>query len=330
MTNWFSEKWSAVKEFFGFKVEKKAPPATPQAEEVVTPEILKGKKPEKELTPQEQAAAILQKPAAKPVVTPPPVAPTPAPAPTPTPAPTAPPAAAPAPAAKAPTKAGKKEEGIPKPAQKISGMEDVKKMVIRHEGVRNEPYKDSLGLWTVGVGHLIGDGKSLPDSYKRKFSNEEVMNLFEEDFAHHVKIAEKTPSYDKANEGGKGAFIDLAFNMGKWWPKWPGTKAKLEQEDFVGAAEGLKNSKWYTQVGNRAQEIVTLVAQADGGKGQEGQKIAQASNSLTVGQREQQKPTTPVVINKSTTNNTKIVNNQAAQSPRDTNSASQALVYRAA
>ena len=330
MTDWFSEKWSAVKEFFGFKVEKKAPPATPQAEEVVTPEILKGKKPEKELTPQEQAAAILQKPAAKPVVTPPPVAPTPAPAPTPTPAPTAPPAAAPAPAAKAPTKAGKKEEGIPKPAQKISGMEDVKKMVIRHEGVRNEPYKDSLGLWTVGVGHLIGDGKSLPDSYKRKFSNEEVMNLFEEDFAHHVKIAEKTPSYDKANEGGKGAFIDLAFNMGKWWPKWPGTKAKLEQEDFVGAAEGLKNSKWYTQVGNRAQEIVTLVAQADGDKGQEGQKIAQASNSLTVGQREQQKPTTPVVINKSTTNNTKIVNNQAAQSPRDTNSASQALVYRAA
>ena len=321
MTDWFSEKWSAVKEFFGFKVEKKAPPATPQAEEVVTPEILKGKKPEKQLTPQEQAAAILQKPAVKPTVTPPP------PAPTPSPAPAAPPAAAPAPAAKAPTKAGKKEEGIPKPVQKISGMEDVKKMVIRHEGVRNEPYKDSLGLWTVGVGHLIGNGKSLPDSWNRKFSNEEVMNLFEEDFAHHVKIAQGTPSYDKANEGGKGAFIDLAFNMGKWWPKWPGTKAKLEDEDFAGAAEGLKNSKWYTQVGNRAKTIVALVEQADDGKGQ---KIAQASNSVAVGQREQQKPTTPVVINKPTTNNTKIVNNQAAQPPRDTNSASQALVYRAA
>ena len=156
------------------------------------------------------------------------------------------------------------------------------------------------------------------------------MNLFEEDFSHHVKIAQETPSYDKANEGGKGAFIDLAFNMGKWWPKWPGTKSKLENEDFAGAAEGLKDSKWYTQVGSRAQEIVALVSQADGGKGQEGQKIAQASNSVAVGQREQQKPTTPVVINKPTTNNTKVVNNQAAQSPRDTNSASQALVYRAA
>jgi lysozyme len=228
--------------------------------------------------------------------------------------PATPPAAAPAPAAKAPTKAGKKEEGIPKPVQKISGMEDVKKMVIRHEGVRNEPYKDSLGLWTVGVGHLIGDGKSLPDSYKRKFSNEEVMNLFEEDFAHHVKIAEKTPSYDKANEGGKAAFIDLAFNMGKWWPKWPGTKAKLEDGDFAGAADGLENSKWYTQVGNRAKTIVALVEQADDGKGQ---KIAQASNSVSVGQRQQAKSQTPMIINTPTTNNTKVVNNQPATMTKD-------------
>jgi len=206
-------------------------------------------------------------------------------------------------------------------------MEDVKKMVIRHEGVRNEPYKDSLGLWTVGVGHLIGNGKSLPDSWNRKFSNDEVMNLFEEDFSHHVKIAQETPSYDKANEGGKGAFIDLAFNMGKWWPKWPGTKSKLENEDFAGAAEGLKDSKWYTQVGGRAQEIVALVAQADDGKGQ---KIAQASNSVAVGQREQQKPTTPIIINKPTTNNTNVNTTQLASAPKDKTTGSNMVLARAA
>ena len=70
---------------------------------------------------------------------------------------------------------------------------------------------------------------------------------------------------------------------------------KLEQEDFVGAAAGLKDSKWYTQVGTRAQEIVSLVAQAGSGKGE---KIAMASNTLAAGQREQQKPSTPVVVNK--------------------------------
>ena len=33
--------------------------------------------------------------------------------------------------------------------------EDTKAMIIEHEGIRYEPYKDSVGLWTVGVGHLI-------------------------------------------------------------------------------------------------------------------------------------------------------------------------------
>ena len=33
-------------------------------------------------------------------------------------------------------------------------------MLCHHEGVRRKPYQDCIGLWTVGVGHLIGDGKS--------------------------------------------------------------------------------------------------------------------------------------------------------------------------
>jgi len=143
-----------------------------------------------------------------------------------------------------------------------TGWDDVKAMVIKHEGKRNKPYKDSLGLWTVGIGHLIGDGKSLPAEWNREFSDAEVMALFDKDFEHHKKIAEKTPGYDKANRGGKAAFIDLAFNMGMWWPKWKNTRAKLEKGDFRGAAEGLKDSLWYKQVKGRAKTIVALVEQA--------------------------------------------------------------------
>lgn len=151
--------------------------------------------------------------------------------------------------------------------EKISGMDDVKKMVIRHEGVRNEPYKDSRGLWTIGVGHLIGDGKTLPPEWNRKLSNQEVNDLFEKDFAHHVKIAEQTPGYSKANDGGKAAMIDLAFNMGKWWPKWPNTSKKLQEGDFQSASDNLKESKWYDQVKGRAKEIVALISQAGDGNG---------------------------------------------------------------
>jgi lysozyme len=167
----------------------------------------------------------------------------------------------------APTTAGKiaPEAKPPAVAPKVSGMEDIKKMVMAHEGVRYAPYKDTKGLWTVGVGHLIGDGKTLPANMNRQFSEKEVMDMFESDFAKHVRIAEQTPGYNKANETGKGAFIDLAFNMGKWWPKFPNTSKALASGDFKAAAAGLRDSAWYKQVGNRGPKIVSMVAAAGTG-----------------------------------------------------------------
>ena len=147
----------------------------------------------------------------------------------------------------------------------VAGMDAVKQMIIRHEGLRTKPYKDSLGLWTVGVGHLIGDGKSLPADMNREFSQKEVMDMFEQDFAHHYGIAQQTPGWDKANESGKGAMIDLAFNMGRWWTKFPNTAKALMAGDFSSAAAGLRDSKWFKQVGNRGNVITSMIAQGGGG-----------------------------------------------------------------
>ena len=202
-----------------------------------------------------------------------------------------------------------KEKQITKPTQTISGMEDVKAMIIQHEGIRYEPYKDSLGLWTVGVGHLIGDGKSLPPEMNRKFSEQEVMNMFEEDFAHHKKIAENTPGYQQANESGKGAFIDLAFNMGKWWPKWPTTTKLLNEGNFGEAADAMKDSKWYKQVGNRGVTITNLVAQAGTGASA-GDSITVASNEVATGKRDLSKSSAPLVVNSSSTTNNTVIKEQ--------------------
>jgi lysozyme len=135
-------------------------------------------------------------------------------------------------------------------------------MIIRHEGKVNKPYKDSLGLWTVGVGHLIGDGKSLPDSWNREFSDAEVMKMFDEDYNHHRKAAEGIPGFDKFNSAGQGALTDLTFNMGpSWYKRFPNTAKKIEAGNAEGAAEGLRDSKWYGQVGKRAPTITGLISQ---------------------------------------------------------------------
>lgn len=137
---------------------------------------------------------------------------------------------------------------------------DIKEMIKRHEGVRYKPYQDSLGLWTVGVGHLIGDGKTLPAAWNREFSKDEIDNLFDKDYAHHKSAAEGIPGFGDLNGKGKGALVDLTFNMGpSWISKWPKLKNQLSEKDVDGAANNLQSSLWYKQVGNRGPEITGLL-----------------------------------------------------------------------
>jgi lysozyme len=142
---------------------------------------------------------------------------------------------------------------------------DIKKMIEGHEGKKHTPYKDSEGLWTVGVGHLIGDGKTLPPEWNRTFSEEEVMAMFDKDYEKHKKQAEsKVPGFSKYDSMGQAALIDLTFNMGPGWPKeFKNTAAKLGAGDTAGAADGLTNSKWYGQVGGRAPKIVGMVRNSE-------------------------------------------------------------------
>jgi lysozyme len=166
------------------------------------------------------------------------------------------------PPATAPTK-----EAAAGPAPTISGGDKwIMEMIKQHEGVRLKPYKDTKGLWTVGVGHLIGDGKSLPPEWDRQFTMEEVDKLFAQDFAEHKKWAEKSPGWDKANPKGQGALIDLAFNMGGgWFKKFKNASSKLASGDFKGAADELIDSEWYKQVKGRAVTIVNLIRDGSGG-----------------------------------------------------------------
>jgi GH24 family phage-related lysozyme (muramidase) len=57
------------------------------------------------------------------------------------------------------------------------------RMIKHHEGVRLRPYQDPIKLWTVGVGHLIGDGKSLPTEWNRSFTIQEIDQIIKTRFS---------------------------------------------------------------------------------------------------------------------------------------------------
>jgi lysozyme len=56
-------------------------------------------------------------------------------------------------------------------------------LIKKFEGCRYKPYRDVAGLWTIGYGHLIGNGKTLPDQYNRDFSEGEIDELLRQDLA---------------------------------------------------------------------------------------------------------------------------------------------------
>ena len=142
----------------------------------------------------------------------------------------------------------------------------VKDFLELNEGNENEPYKDSEGNWTVGIGHYIG--KTLPDRFKnddgnpRILSDEEVQTLFEKDYKEHKEDASSLPMYNSLDNKGKQALIDLTFNMGSEVfneNKWPKFFAALGNKDLKTASKELKNSKWYNQVNVRAPRVIKLI-----------------------------------------------------------------------
>lgn len=170
----------------------------------------------------------------------------------------------------------------------------IMQMIKNHEGVRNIPYKDSRGLWTVGVGHLIGDGRTLPPEYNRQFSSSEIDFMFAKDYEKHKKMAEKAPGYDLANEKGKAALIDLTFNMGGgWFKNFKNAASALAKGNFELAAEELTDSLWYKQVKGRAATIVSMIRD---GLGVSPSQLPQISESKIA--------TTPIQIDATSTTST--------------------------
>ena len=111
-------------------------------------------------------------------------------------------------------------------------------MLKHHEGVRCKPYRDCVGLWTVGVGHLIGDGKSLPDEYNRTFSMEEVDALLRKDLGRFERGVQKFCPVP-LKQGEFDALVSFSFNLGLGVLQRSTLRQKILRGDKKGAAEEI-------------------------------------------------------------------------------------------
>jgi lysozyme len=87
-------------------------------------------------------------------------------------------------------------------------------LIKHHEGVRNRPYRCPANLYTVGVGHLIGDGKSLPESWNRTFSQEEIDGILKSDLKRFELGVHKMLPNVPLRQSEFDALVSFCFNLG--------------------------------------------------------------------------------------------------------------------
>jgi len=149
-------------------------------------------------------------------------------------------------------------------------------MIYRHEGgLVNKPYRDSRGLWTIGVGFNLEDPNTnniLTQAGIRskardiisgnvKLSDQQLQRLFNYNLEIAFNDARRfLPNFDELPSEKKMVVVDMAFNMG--YPvlsQFKRFQDALKNKNYDEAKKEMKNSRWYGQVRSRGEELVQMM-----------------------------------------------------------------------
>lgn len=122
----------------------------------------------------------------------------------------------------------------------------------KHEGVRTKPYKDTMGILTIGVGRNLEKG----------LSQAAIQFLLNEDIAEATAGAKKLiPSLESYSVNRQAAIIEMVFNLGEEkFATFKRTVAALNEQRWDDAAAELKDSAWADEVGpTRVNDIVEMI-----------------------------------------------------------------------
>lgn len=127
-------------------------------------------------------------------------------------------------------------------------MENVKRQLIRYEGLKLQVYKCPAGYQTIGVGRNL-ESKGI--------SEKEAMVLLDNDIAEFTFALEETYDwFEDLSENRQAVIINMAFNLGmSGFGKFKNMISAIENSDWEEAASQMMDSKWATQVGRRAEEL---------------------------------------------------------------------------
>lgn len=126
--------------------------------------------------------------------------------------------------------------------------------LIRDEGLRLSAYKDSTGLWTIGVGHLLGAHARMTS-----ITLTEAHALLEADINEAEMRARSFAGSVEGDEIRWRALVNMAFNLGDRLGGFKRFLAACALADWPAAAIYMLQSKWAKQVGARALRLRDMI-----------------------------------------------------------------------
>lgn len=120
--------------------------------------------------------------------------------------------------------------------------------LMRDEGLRLKPYRDSVGKLTIGVGRNLDDVG---------ISEEEAGLLLNNDIAAaRADVFARLPWATFLNEPRFAVLVNMRFNLGlAGLFTFRQALAAMERGDWAEAAKEMRDSHWAEQVGPRAHRL---------------------------------------------------------------------------
>lgn len=166
---------------------------------------------------------------------------------------------------------------------------EIADILIRHgEGYRDRPYKDTLGIWTWGIGRnlesnppsavdmgwlqnrsgLVDEAFGSRDWLAKPPTLDELLRMLNpamigpaacKDFADYLldtQVKSTDYYYGKSMDGygdldvnRRAVLLDMGFNMGRtWFMSWPNTMSLIRAKKWEDAAKAMLDSTWAKQV----------------------------------------------------------------------------------
>lgn len=125
----------------------------------------------------------------------------------------------------------------------------LKERIRRHEGCRAKPYRDSRGIWTVGVGRNL---EAVP------FSDDEIELMFVND----LNRARRAADMLCPDLGGfrRDVVIEMCFQMGAGGvSKFKKFLAAVKVKAWGVAADEMLDSEWHNQSKERCEELAEIM-----------------------------------------------------------------------